>query len=173
MKTKYEVVMAGSGGQGLVSCGIILAEAAIIEGKNAAQTQSYGIASRGGFSKSEVIISNSEIIFQQVQKPDVVLALTEKAMEMYALSQAEIPVFYDTTLLNTHQGDNLYGFAFTELASELGHVGTANTISLGAMATLTGMVKVDSLAQALKKRFSGKVADMNIRALETGVNLIK
>jgi 2-oxoglutarate ferredoxin oxidoreductase subunit gamma len=173
MKDKYEVIMAGSGGQGLVSCGIILAEAAIIEGMNAVQTQSYGIASRGGFSKSEVIISKNEIVFQQVQEPDVVLALTEQAMEMYASVQSEIPVFYDTTLLKTRIGDNLYGYPFTELASELGHVGVANIIALGAMAALTGMVKTESLARALKRRFSGKVAEMNIKALNTGVELVK
>ncbi|SFH02992.1 2-oxoglutarate ferredoxin oxidoreductase subunit gamma [Desulfotomaculum arcticum] len=171
MKDKYEIIMAGSGGQGLVSCGIILAEAAIIEGQNAAQTQSYGIATRGGFSKSEVVISRNEIIFQQVQEPDVVLALTEQAMEMYATIESQIPVFYDTTLLKIRVGDNLYGYPFTELASKLGHVGTANIIALGAMAAKTNMVQIESLALALKKRFSGKVAEMNIKALNIGVEL--
>ena len=171
MKDKYEIIMAGSGGQGLVSCGIILAEAAIIEGQNAAQTQSYGIATRGGFSKSEVVISRNEIIFQQVQEPDVVLALTEQAMEMYASIESQIPVFYDTTLLKIRVGDNLYGYPFTELASKLGHVGTANIIALGAMAAKTNMVQIESLALALKKRFSGKVAEMNIKALNIGVEL--
>lgn len=173
MKDKYEVIMAGSGGQGLIVCGIILAEAAILEGQNAVQTQSYGIASRGGFSKSEVIISTKEIIFQQVQQPDVVLALTEQAMTMYASADAAIPVFYDTTLLKTRQGDNLYGFPFTEMADKLGHVGMANIIALGAMATVTGMVKIDSLAEVLNRRFSGKVAGLNVTALHTGIELIK
>jgi len=173
MKVQHEIIMAGSGGQGLVSCGIILAEAAILEGKNAVQTQSYGIASRGGFSKSEVIISDSEIIFQQVQKPDIVLVLTEQAMEMYATIESSIPVLYDTTLLKTRVGDNLHGFPFTELASKLGHVGTANVIALGAMAALTGMVKIESLAGVLKGKFSGKVVDMNIKALNTGIELVK
>ncbi|WP_347489980.1 2-oxoacid:acceptor oxidoreductase family protein [Desulfoscipio sp. XC116] len=173
MKGKFEIIMAGSGGQGLVSCGIVLAEAAIIEGQNAVQTQSYGIASRGGFSKSEVIISQDEIIFQQVQEPDVILALTEQAMEMYAGKQNNIPVFYDSTLLKAREGENLFGFPFTELANKLGHVGTANTIALGAMAAKTGMVKVESLVQVLKNRFSGKVADMNVNALSKGVELVK
>lgn len=173
MKDQYEIIMAGSGGQGLVSCGIILAEAAIIEGQNAVQTQSYGIATRGGFSKSEVVISRNEIIFQQVQEPDVVLALTEQAMEMYATIESQIPVFYDTTLLKIRVGDNLHGYPFTELAGKLGHVGTANIIALGAMATKTEMVQIESLALALKRRFSGKVAEMNIKALNIGVELVK
>ncbi len=55
-KERYEVILAGSGGQGLVLSGIMLAEAAILEGKNVVQTVSYGIASRGGFSMAGVII---------------------------------------------------------------------------------------------------------------------
>jgi len=172
MKDKYEVILAGSGGQGLVVSGIILAEAAILEGKNAVQTQSYAIASRGGFSKSEVIISINEIIFQQVQKVDLVLALTEQAMEMYASIQG-IPIFYDTTLLKERAGDNLYGFPFIGIAGGLGHAGMANTIALGAMAELMGIVKKESLAEILKRRFPEKTAEMNIKALNTGVELVK
>lgn len=173
MKEKFEVIMAGSGGQGLIMSGIILAEAAILEGKNAVQTQSYGIASRGGFSQSEVIISGEEIIFQQVQQPDVVLALTEQAMEMYSCIDGKTPVFYDTTLLKTVTGDSLYGYPFTAMANNLGHTGTANIIALGAMAAMTGMVKVESLATVLNRRFSGKTADLNIQALYTGVELVE
>lgn len=172
MKEQYEVIMAGSGGQGLVVCGIILAQAAILEGQNAVQTQSYGIASRGGFSKSEVIISRNEIMFQQVQEPDVILALTEQAMQMYAPGEPARPVFYDTTLLEKRGGRNLYGFPFTEMASRLGHVGTANIIALGAMATLTGMINTGSLAAVLNRRFAGKVAEMNIKALQAGIGLV-
>ncbi|GBF32392.1 2-oxoglutarate oxidoreductase gamma subunit [Desulfocucumis palustris] len=172
MKDRYEIILAGSGGQGLIVCGMMLGEAAILEGKNVVQTQSYGIASRGGFSKAEVIIDKEEIIYQQVIKPDMVLALTEEAMEIYASGYSDIPVFYDTTLLEAREGDNLYGFPFTEMARNLGHTGTANMIALGAMSAVTGLVKVASLESVIKKRFSGKVADMNIMALCSGVDLI-
>ena len=74
-----EFILAGTGGQGLILAGILLAEAAILDGRNVVQTQSYGIASRGGLSQAEVIIDDEEIIFQQVRKPDCILALTEEA----------------------------------------------------------------------------------------------
>ena len=68
--------------------GIMLAEAAILEGKNVVQTVSYGIATRGGFSMAGVIIDREEIIFQEVENADIVLALTEEAMEKFqALSE--------------------------------------------------------------------------------------
>lgn len=172
-KSRYEVIMAGSGGQGLIVSGIMLGEAAMLEGYNVAQTQSYGIASRGGFSAAEVIIDKDEIIFQQVQNPDVVLVLTEEAMEKYQdLARSGVPVFYDTTLLKERTGNNFYGYRFTEMAEKLGHVGTANMIALGLMSAVTGLVNIDSLAQVVNKRFSGKVADMNVKALHTGAELI-
>lgn len=173
-RDRYEVVMAGSGGQGLIVSGMILGEAAMLEGKNVAQTQSYGIASRGGFSQAEVIIDKGEIVFQQVEAPDIALALTEEAMERYMpLAGSGTPVFYDTSLLATRQGDNLYGFPFTEMGAKLGHAGTANMIALGAMSALTGVVSLQSLAAVISRRFSGKTAEMNLKALQAGASLTR
>ncbi|MHC1727906.1 MAG: 2-oxoacid:acceptor oxidoreductase family protein [Syntrophobacteraceae bacterium] len=173
-RDSYEVVMAGSGGQGLIVSGIMLGEAAMLEGKNVVQTQSYGIASRGGFSQAEVIIDKGEIIFQQVQKPDIALAFTEEAMEKYLpLAESGAPVFYDTSLLKVRTGKNLYGFPFTEMGGKLGHVGTANMIALGAMSALTGVVSVESLARVIGRRFSGKTAELNIKALQAGAALTR
>jgi 2-oxoglutarate ferredoxin oxidoreductase subunit gamma len=173
-KDRYEVILAGSGGQGLVVSGMMLAEAAMLGGKNVVQTVSYGVASRGGFSKAEVIVDREEIIFQQVQNPDIVLALTGEAMEIYEkLAGSGVPVFYDTTLLKTRTGSNLYGFPFTGMAEQLGHAGTANMIALGAMSAVSGVVNRYNLIKVINKRFSGQAADMNVRALHSGIELVK
>jgi len=172
MKERYEVIMAGSGGQGLVVSGIMLAEAAILEGKNVVQTVSYGIATRGGFSMAEVIIDREEIIFQQVQNADVVLALTEEAMEKFqGLLGRGAAIVYDTTLLKPRQGERLYGKPFTDMASRMGHVGMANIIALGYLAKMFGMVGTTSLAEVIGKRFSGAVLDANLKALQAGGEL--
>ena len=66
---KVEIRLSGSGGQGLILAGLILAEAAAIyEGMNAVQTQSYGPEARGGASRSEVIISTDEILFPKTKR---------------------------------------------------------------------------------------------------------
>lgn len=171
MKERFEVLLAGSGGQGLIVSGIMLGEAAILEGKNVVQTQSYGIATRGGFSKAEVIIDKEEIVFQQVEQPDVILALTEEAMEKFAQVEGT-PVFYDTTLLQQQEGRNFYGFPFTRLATELGKAGAANMIALGAISALTGVVKKESLAEVIRQRFSAQALEMNLKALQTGIDLV-
>ena len=82
---RLEIRLAGSGGQGLILAGIILAEAAILEGKVSVQSQSYGPEARGGSSKAEVIISDGPIVYPKVLRPDVVLALTTSAYMEYTL----------------------------------------------------------------------------------------
>ena len=171
-KGRYEVILAGSGGQGLVVSGIMLAEAAILEEKNVVQTVSYGIATRGGFSMAGVIIDRDEIIFQEVQNADVVLVLTEEAMEKFkGLSAQGTSIFYDTTLMKACTGKHLYGHPFTDMASRMGHVGMANIIALGCMTKMKGMVRTESLAEVIRKRFSGNVQSMNLKALQAGVDL--
>jgi 2-oxoglutarate ferredoxin oxidoreductase subunit gamma len=171
---RFEVILAGSGGQGLVLSGMMLAEAAILEGKNTVQTQSYGIASRGGLSSAEVIIDDREIIFQQVQEPDVVLALTEESLEKYlALAERGVPVFYDTTLAQPRTGANLFGHPFTRIASELGNSASVNILALGALAAACPMVKTESLARVIGNRFRKEVAELNMKALQMGIELVK
>jgi len=84
MEERIETCLSGSGGQGLILAGIILAEAAgIYDGKEAVQTQSYGPEARGGASRSEVVISNSAIDYPKVIKADILLALTQTACDKY------------------------------------------------------------------------------------------
>src|SRR3990172_8617479 len=81
---QYEVRLSGSGGQGIILGGVILAEAAAIyEKKNAVQSQSYGPEARGGASKADVIISDEEIDYPKALKIDVLLALTQEACNKY------------------------------------------------------------------------------------------
>ncbi len=173
-KDRYEVILAGSGGQGLVLSGIMLGEAAILEGKVVAQTQSYGIASRGGLSLAEVIIDEEEIIYQQVQAPDIILTLTEEALEKFApFAEKGVTIFYDTTLAKVRSGENLTGYPFTQIASDLGNVGSVNILSLGAMITALPMINTESLAQVLRKRFQGKALEMNLQMLQAGADLAR
>ena len=78
-----ELRLSGSGGQGLILIGIILAEAAILDNKLAIQSQSYGPEARGGASKAEVIISEKAIHYPKVTEPDLVLAMTQEAAQKY------------------------------------------------------------------------------------------
>jgi 2-oxoglutarate ferredoxin oxidoreductase subunit gamma len=166
-KERYEVMLAGSGGQGLVLAGIMLGEAAILEGKVVSQTQTYEAASR------EVIIDQREIIYQQVQDPDIVLTLTEETLEKYAsLAEKGVPVYYDSTLARSRVGPNLTGYPFTKIASDLGKVTAVNLLALGSLIATVPMVKAESLAQVIRKRFKGNALELNLKALQAGIELV-
>ncbi len=172
-KERYEIIMAGSGGQGLVLAGIMLGEAAMLEGKVVVQTQTYEAASRGGFSMAEVIIDRAEIIYQQVQEPDIVLALTEESMEKYApVAEKGVPVFYDTTLVKARSGATITGYPFTQIASDRGNVSAVNILALGAMIARIPMVRRESLAAVIRKRFP-KALEANLAMLEQGAELVR
>ena len=168
-----EIILAGSGGQGLILSGMLLAEAAMLEGNNVVQTQSYGIASRGGLSLAEVIVDTKEIIFQQVRKPDCVLALTEEALQKYQSWAAKgVPMLYDRTLTATRSGECFIGLELTRHASELGNTGSVNIIALGAVAIFTGVVQLASLQALLRKRFRGAALELNLQLLAAGGELV-
>jgi 2-oxoglutarate ferredoxin oxidoreductase subunit gamma len=172
-QTKHrEIILAGTGGQGLILSGIILAEAAMLEGKNVVQTQSYGIASRGGLSLAEVIIDSDEIIFPQVRTPDCVLALSEEAAKKYEAWAAKgVPLLYDSTLAVHRSGKNFIGRDFTRRASELGNAGSVNILALAAVAALTRAVRMASLESLIRKRFSGAALELNLKLLAAGSEL--
>jgi len=83
--TRTEIRLGGEGGQGMILAGIILAEAAAIyDGKNVVQSQSYGPEARGGASKAEVIISDEEIDFPEVIQADILIALSQEAYDKHS-----------------------------------------------------------------------------------------
>ncbi len=167
-----EIILSGSGGQGLILAGQILAEAVIRDGKNTVQTQSYGPEARGGASKAEVIISNDDIDYPKVTKPDIVLAMSQEAMNRYA---AELDpngtLIIDSTYVNAPaQTDaRMISAPFSRLAKEsLGKEMVANVVALGALAAVTSVVSLESLNQALLSRIPPGTEALNKKALELG-----
>ena len=170
--THCEVILAGTGGQGLILAAILLAEAAILDGRNVVQTQSYGIASRGGLSLAEVIIDDDEIVFQQVLKPDCVLALSEAAATKYeAWAAKDVTLLYDSALVKPRTGPNFYGCGFTQAAGEAGNADSANIVALGTLAARTRAVSMGSLVQAIAARFRGQARELNLGLLALGGDL--
>lgn len=168
---EHEIMMAGTGGQGLVFVSSFLAEAAMLEGRNVVQTQSYGISQRGGFISSEVLMDSGEILFQQVSTPHMIIALNDVVGNRY--DAAEAPVLYDSSLMRPREFSSWVGLPFTRAAEELKAPRAANLVALGAAATLGGFVRLESLVALARKKFAGPVADANVAALEKGAELAR
>lgn len=162
----FEVLMAGTGGQGLVFCSSFLAEAAIGTGKNVVQTQSYGISQRGGFISAEVIVDDGEILFQQVARPDIVIALSEVVGSRY--DAVDCPVVYDTDLMQPRSFPNWIGVPMLQIAEAAGAAKSANLAGLAAAMKLCGAVSLEDLLAVAQRKGRPEVAEKNMEVLRRG-----
>ncbi|MFH1728071.1 MAG: 2-oxoacid:acceptor oxidoreductase family protein [Pseudomonadota bacterium] len=178
MKKRYEVRLSGSGGQGMILAGVILAEAAAIyDNKQAIQSQSYGPEARGGASKSEVIISDEAIDFPKAIEIDTLVALTQEACDKYHgdLKQNGNLIIDNDRVWELPKGDyKLYKIPFVRLAKEnLGKEIVANIIMLGSVAEITGIVSETAIRKAVLARVPKGSEELNRKALEFGIELAK
>ena len=168
---RTEIRMAGEGGQGMILAGIILAEAATIyENMNAVQSQSYGPEARGGASKSEVIISPGEIDHPEVLEPDVVVALSQEAFRKFASTVKPGGVLIvDADKVDSSSAPQAIRLPITKMAFETtGKNITANTVALGVLVGLTGVVSRQALEKAIIARAPRGTEEMNHKALAAG-----
>lgn len=170
-KKRIEIRLAGEGGQGMILAGIILAEAAAIyDGKNAVQSQSYGPEARGGASRSEVIISDDEIDFPEVILPNILVALSQMAYDKYAanLSPDGLLIVDEERVKNVH-GENVIMLPVGRIALDMtGKAITSNTVALGILVGLTGLVSCEALEQAVAAHAPNGTTEMNSKALQAG-----
>jgi 2-oxoglutarate ferredoxin oxidoreductase subunit gamma len=176
MTERYEIRLSGSGGQGLVTAGIILAEAAgVYEGKFVCHSQSYGPEARGGASKSEVIICDEEIDYPKAIKPDVLLAMNQSACDTYLFDRKPGgKLIVDTTLVRQLPTTKAIGIPFTRIArTEIGTETVANIVALGALAVITKVVSPKNLEAAVLARVPAGTEERNKRALAAGFNMAR
>jgi 2-oxoglutarate ferredoxin oxidoreductase subunit gamma len=171
MAHQRELRLAGLGGQGIILAGIILAEAAgIYDGKFVAQTQAYGAAARGGFSRSDVIISDEEIHYPKARELDVLLAMSQDAYEEnLSLLKPEGILIVDSTYVADIADAHVYAIAFTRIAREqFGRENVANIVALGAMSQISPYISSESVREAVEKRVPARFLELNTKAFEAG-----
>ncbi|MFI5283290.1 MAG: 2-oxoacid:acceptor oxidoreductase family protein [Candidatus Dormibacterales bacterium] len=173
MASCLRIRIAGSGGQGVVLAGVILAEAAVMAGLNATQSQVYGPQSRGGASRSDVIIDEAEIAFPRAEALDVLVALTDAARAAYV---AEL-VPGGLLLVD---GDPIAPLANTWIEHRLQMAAAAagtgvrlstNVVALGALWQLTRLVPFSDLERAVAGRVPESLRPLNLAALAAGVQI--
>ena len=169
---RSEVRLAGSGGQGLILAGVILAVAAgLRDGKHVAQTQSYGPEARGGASRSEVVISDEPIHYPKSLRLDVLLAMTQEACDRYFhdLRQGGT-LIVDSDLVPAPPISTAISVPITRLVREaLGRDVFANIAALGVLAAVTGVVSARAIEAAILARVPAATEEANRAALELGL----
>ncbi len=172
------IVFSGSGGQGVITAAIILAEAAAVhENLNAVQTQSYGPEARGGATRADVIISKSPIHHPKVINPHILICLTQAAYNKYAyIVRPGGLMLTDGKYVKTdHNVDarQMELDIYRAVIEKIGKPIVFNICMLGALIELTGLVKPDSILKALKDKIPPDFMELNEKALETGIQLVK
>jgi len=171
-----QIQLSGSGGQGIILAGIILASGAISDGHYAVQTQAYGPEARGGASRAEVIIGSELIDYPRVERPDILLVLTQEACDKYLPNVVETSlVIVDSLLVKNIPkiAATVIEIPIIETAQyKVGREVVANIVALGALNEATNLVSWSSLEAAVLKRVPKIYQELNIKALKEGRNLI-
>jgi len=175
MPNRTEIRIGGSGGQGVVLAAQILGKAAVLDGKNALQTQAYGAEARGSLSKSEVIISDGKIGFPEVRKPDILVAMSQEALDKLLKDlKPDGTLIVDSTNITTVPETNakVHKIPMTETAKKtFGDTIYANMIMLGVFVKITNLVTVQSMENTIRENVSAKTVETNLNAFRKGLQL--
>ncbi len=173
---RTRLVFSGSGGQGVITAAIILAEAAVIyENMNAVQSQSYGAAARGGATRSDIILSNSKIHFPKVTNPNILVCLTQEAYTKFSpiIRPGEI-LISDSKFVQTFKKVDAKQIElpmYETVMEQIGKPIVFNICMLGALIGITNLLQFDSIMQVLKTKIPSDFMQINEKALQTGIDL--
>ena len=161
----------------MISTGEIIGQAAAIyQNFNATMTASYGSETRGTFTKTDIIVSDEQIGYPNVEHPNIILCLAQVAYDRYINKfRDNTKIFYDTDMVvkaPDAKGEHI-GFPFRTMSIELGSMQVANMIALGTILKQTGILNKESVMSAISARFHGKdkVIALNDKALDLGLSL--
>ncbi len=172
MGMRYGMQLAGEGGQGVVLAAVMLAEAAAMhDGRNAAQSASYGPEARGGLTKSEVVISDEEIDYPKVVEADLLLAMNQEACDKYfpRLKKGGI-LIVDSVNVERVPDARAHRIPITRIAEETtGRAVTANVVAVGVIVALSGAVSLPAIEATVSERAPRGTAELNLKALHAGL----
>lgn len=175
-----EIIIAGFGGQGVLSMGKILAYSGVMQNKEVSWMPSYGPEMRGGTSNVTVIISDERISSPTLTQFDTAIILNQQSMDKFENSVKPGGLLvYDPNGITHHptrKDINIYQVHGTDKAAEMGNLKLFNMIILGGFLKLKPIVNPEFIEKGLEKslppRHHALIPD-NMRAIESGKEIIK
>lgn len=173
---RSRLVFSGSGGQGVITAAIILAKAAVMfEGKNATQSQSYGAAARGGATRSDVLISESDIFFPKVVQPNILVSLTQESYNTFSgIIRPGGLLLVDSKFVsieNKVDAKHLSLPMYDTVMEKIGKPIVFNICMLGALLGATRLVRGESILKVLETTIPKDFMEMNKTALDLGIRM--
>ena len=152
-----------------------MGKAAVLDGKNAVQTQAYGAEARGSLATGEVIVAEGKIGFPAVRRPDILVAMNQEALDKLLKDLKENgTLIIDTSNVTTvpESKARVYRFPMTETAKKTFEEAMyANMVMLGAFIKTTKLITVQSMEKAIEESVSAKTVENNINAFRRGLQL--
>lgn len=171
---KKEIILTGLGGQGIVKSGIILAEAAVLEGKHVVQTQNYGPESRGGCCRADVIISNDDIYYPRVSNANIIIALTQSGYDKFKEQASEEAMIIVDDSVEVEEADTCVKLPIVKTSEdELKNPQSINMVCLGALAALTNILQYENLKKAIAENVPKATIEKNLLAFDKGILIAK
>jgi 2-oxoglutarate ferredoxin oxidoreductase subunit gamma len=175
MNNRCAIRLTGSGGQGVILISVILAEAAVLNGDKAVQSQAYGPEARGGMCQADTIISNEEIWFSKPEKPDVLLALTQASMNKFSKDTLQTSVIIADSGLSIPgncPASKIFRIPILETAAKVvGRPMTANIVAAAAINTILDLFPEEIMREAVKMHIPAGTEELNMKAYEEGKKL--
>jgi 2-oxoglutarate ferredoxin oxidoreductase subunit gamma len=172
--SRFEIRIAGMGGQGIVMAGVMIGRAAsIFGGKNVTMAQSYGPESRGGASKTEVMVSDERIDYPKIRKPNLIAIMSHEAYakSLDDLNQDNVIVVIDPDVVQEDESTKtrrIFRVPATRIAEGLGKRIVANMVMVGAIVALTGAVDPAAVEKAIAKYTPRGTEKLNLDAFRRG-----
>jgi 2-oxoglutarate ferredoxin oxidoreductase subunit gamma len=175
-----EIIIAGFGGQGVMSMGQLIAYAGMLEGKGVSWLPSYGPEQRGGTANCAVVVSDEPVGSPLVTNPSTGIVLNNPSFDKFEPLVRPDGIFIINSSLVTRVSNRsdieIIELTATDMAADLGNAKVANMILLGAFIELTRVVSCDSIIESLKKVLSEEkhhLIEVNKQALNKGISLVK
>ena len=173
---RSRLVFSGSGGQGVITAAIIIAEAAVIhEQKNAIQSQSYGAAARGGATRSDVIISDTPIYFPKVNQPNILVSLTQESYNLFSpIIRPGGTLLVDSRYVSVGKKVDAKHISlpmYDTVMNEIGNPVVFNIFMLGTLLGITHLIQKTSVLKVIEKTVPKDFMEMNEKALALGFQM--
>ncbi|WIV13320.1 2-oxoacid:acceptor oxidoreductase family protein [Proteiniborus sp. MB09-C3] len=174
------LIIAGFGGQGVMSMGQLLTYSGMVEDKNVSWLPSYGPEMRGGTANCNVIVSTGLIGSPIVTEASTAIIMNKPSLDKFEKDVAKGGnILINSSLIDkktSREDVNAYYVPANDIANELGDSRIANMVMLGAYLELTKAVKIDSIIEAFKKVFGeskSHLIPLNQQALDKGAEAIR
>lgn len=168
-----EIRFAGYGGQGIIRSGIIVGRAAsIYDNKHGTMSQSFGPEARGGACSSQLVVSDSKVLYPYITESDYLVAMSQAGYEKFEPEMSEQALLlYDDDLVKPKPprvNIKAYAIPATRFAEQLGRKIVANVVMLGFFTAVTDVVSYEAMKKALPESVPEKAVELNLKAFDRG-----